>query len=213
MSVDWKDFILRSITSIIGVVLISFGSALSGAMNMGLDPFVALNSGAANLLGFSLGNFQLVVNLIILAIVFFMQRSLIGWGTVYNMILVGYLVDFFTAMFGNFFTADEMSLVVRIVITVIAILIFTLGVAVYMDVEMGVSPYDAVAPLIEDRTPWSFTPVRVGVDLVVVFVAFLLGGPVGISTVIMGFFVGPLITFFSNNVAQPVVGKIEEATA
>lgn len=210
MSVDWKDFSLRSLASIIGITFISFGSALSESMNMGLDPFTALNRGASSLLGFSLGNYQLVVNILILAVVFFMQRSLIGWGTIYNMILVGYQVDFFTGMFKNYFAVDEMGLMLRIFITIVAILIFALGVAVYMDADLGVSPYDAVAPLIENRAPWGFTPIRVGVDLVVVFTAFLLGGPVGISTIITGFFAGPLITFFSSKVSQPIIDKIEE---
>jgi len=212
MSIDWKDFLLRSITSIIGITFISFGSALSESMNMGLDPFTALNRGASELLGYSLGNYQLVVNLIILAIVFFMQRSLIGWGTIYNMVLIGYQVQFFTSTFRDFFAVDEMSLIIRILITVVAIMIFALGVAVYMDVDLGVSPYDAIAPLIENRTPWGYTPIRVGVDLVVVFVAFLLNGPVGISTAITGFFAGPLISFFSNRVSQPIVDKIEAAS-
>lgn len=212
MSQNWKDFLLRSLMSIIGITFISFGSALSESMNMGLDPFTALNRGASTLLGFSLGNYQLVVNLLILAVVFFMQRSLIGWGTIYNMILVGYQVDFFTSMFENYFTADEIGLAFRIIITVIAILIFAMGVSMYMDTELGVSPYDAVAPLIENRTKWNFTPVRVGVDLIVVFVAFLLGGPVGISTAITGFFAGPLISFFSKRVSQPIMGKVEAVT-
>src|SRR5690625_5488150 len=95
MSINWKDFLLRSIISILGITFISFGAALSETMNMGLDPFTALNRGASDLLGYSLGNYQLVVNLIILAIVFFVKRDLIGWGTIYNMVLVGYQVNFF----------------------------------------------------------------------------------------------------------------------
>lgn len=212
MSVNWKDFLLRSLASIIGITLISFGAALSESMDMGLDPFTALNRGASSLLGFSLGNYQLVVNLIILAIVFFMKRSLIGWGTVYNMILVGYQVEFFTGIINNYFAIEEISFVIRIIITIIAILIFTLGVAIYMDTELGVSPYDAIAPLITDRTGWNYSPVRIVQDLVVVLVAFFIGGPVGVSTVITGFFAGPLISFFSKNISQPIVEKLNEAT-
>ena len=212
MSLKWKDFLLRSLTSIIGITLISFGSALSESMDMGLDPFTALNRGASALLGFSLGNYQLVVNLVILAIVFFMKHSLIGWGTIFNMVLVGYQVEFFTGLFTNTFAVDELSLVIRIVVTIIAILIFTLGVAVYMDTELGVSPYDAIAPLITDRTGWNYTPVRIGQDLIVVLAAVLVGGPVGVSTFITGFFAGPLITFFSKKVSQPLMGKLEETT-
>lgn len=209
MSVDWKDFTIDSLISIFGVALISFGAALSETMDMGLDPFTALNRGASTLLGFSLGNYQLVVNLIILAIVFFIKRSLIGWGTIYNMVLVGYLVDFFKGQFQSFFEVDGMSLGVRLLITVLAIMIFTLGVALYMDIDLGISPYDAITPVITDRTGWSYTPVRIAQDLIVVVAAYFLSGPVGISTVITGFFAGPLITFFSDHVSKPIINQIK----
>lgn len=209
MSINWKDFIIKSLISILGIALISFGAALSETMDMGLDPFTALNRGASSLLGFSLGNYQLVVNLIILAIVFFMKRSLIGWGTIYNMVLVGYLVDFFKGQFQSFFDVSDMGLMIRLMITVFAIIVFTLGVAIYMDVDLGVSPYDAITPVITDRTGWSYTPVRVAQDLIVVVAAYFLTGPVGISTVITGFFAGPLITFFSDHLSKPLVHQIE----
>src|SRR5690625_7330477 len=127
MSINWKDFIIRSLTSIVGITFISIGAALSETMDMGLDPFTALNRGASSLLGFSLGNYQLVVNLIILAVVFFMKRSLIGWGTIYNMILVGYQVDFLNNLFGNIFQVDDLSLIIRIIIKEIVILLFTMS--------------------------------------------------------------------------------------
>lgn len=209
MSVNWKEFTIDSFISIFGIALISFGAALSETMDMGLDPFTALNRGASSLLGFSLGNYQLVVNLIILVVIFLMKRSLIGWGTIYNMILVGYLVDFFKGQFQNFFTVDEMSLGIRLAITVVAIVIFTLGVALYMDIELGISPYDAITPVITDRTGWSYTPVRIAQDLIVVIAAYFLSGPVGISTVITGFFAGPLITFFSDHVSKPIIHQFK----
>ena len=212
MSINWKDFTIRSLISIIGVTFISFGAALSETMNMGLDPFTALNRGASSLLGFSLGNYQLVLNFIILAVVFFMKRSLIGWGTIYNMVLVGYEINFFGNLLENFVNPEEISLVVRLLITVVAIMIFTLGVALYMDTELGVSPYDAITPVIIDRTGWKYTPVRVAQDLLIVIGAYLLAGPVGIATIITGFFAGPLITFFSKKVSQPIIAKLEQSS-
>lgn len=210
MSMNWKDFILRSLASIIGITFISFGAALSESMDMGLDPFTAINRGASSLLGFSLGNYQLGLNILILIIVFFMKRSLIGWGTIYNMVLVGYQISFFGGLFTEFLNIDSFNLVLRLVITVIAIMVFTLGVALYMDTELGVSPYDAITPLIIDRTGWKYTPVRVAQDLLVVIGAYLLGGPVGIATIITGFFAGPLISFFSKKISQPLMAKLDE---
>src|SRR5699024_11144838 len=186
----------------------SFGAALSESMAMGLDPFTAMNRGVSSLLGVSLGNYQLAVNLLSLTIIFFLKRSLIGWGSVYNMILIGYQIDFFNQLFRHFFQIENLSLFIRIMITVIAILIFSLGVAIYMDIHLGVSPYDAIAPLIVDRTGWNYTPVRISQDILVVTSAFLLGGPVGVSTVITGFFAGPLIEMFSDKISKRAIEQI-----
>lgn len=102
-----------------------------------LDPFTALNRGASSFLGLSLGNYQLMINIIILVVVFFMKRSLIGWGTIYNMVLIGCQVNFFHSIFGSYFTVEEMGLMVRSLIALIAIAIFALGVAIYMDIDLA----------------------------------------------------------------------------
>lgn len=206
---NWRDFLVGSLMSILGVTLLSFGSALSQAMNMGLDPFTALNEGASEALGFSLGNYQLVVNIIILVILFMMKRSILGWGTIYNMVLVGYQVEFFHGWITDTFAVDSLSLGVKLIITVIAILIFALGVAIYGDTDMGVSPYDGIAPVIVDRTGWKYKWVRMAQDIIVVIAAWLVGGPVGISTIVTGFFAGPLIDFFSNKVSQPMMRSLD----
>lgn len=211
MSINRKDFILRSLMTIIGITLLSFGAALSQTMNMGLDPFTALNTGASELLGFTLGNYQLVVNTLILVIVFFMKRSLIGWGTLYNMVLVGYQIEFFTGLLSGFTEGLDLSFMVRILITMAAIAIFTLGVAIYTEPDIGTAPYDAVAPILVDKTGWDYKYCRIAQDVVVVLGAWVLGGPVGISTFITGFMAGPLIKFFSNKVSKPILSRFVEA--
>lgn len=209
-SFNWKEFLWKTLMSLLGITLISFGSALSQSMDMGLDPFTALNTGASELLGFSLGNYQLFVNAAILAIILFFDRKIIGWGTIYNLVLVGYMIEFFTGMLESMVDPSQMAFVVQILITIVAILIFTFGVALYMDADLGVSPYDAIAPVIRDRVSASYKTVRVIQDVIVVAVAWVIGGPVGISTFITGFMAGPLIDFYSNRFTGKIAEKIEE---
>lgn len=209
-SFNWKEFLWKTLMSLLGITLISFGSALSQSMDMGLDPFTALNRGASELLGFSLGNYQLFVNAVILAIILFFDRKIIGWGTIYNLVLVGYMIEFFTGMLESMVDPSQMAFVVQILITIVAILIFTFGVALYMDADLGVSPYDAIAPVIRDRVSASYKTVRVIQDVIVVAVAWMIGGPVGISTFITGFMAGPLIDFYSNRFTGKIAEKIEE---
>lgn len=209
-SFNWKEFLWKTLMSLIGITLISFGSALSQSMDMGLDPFTALNTGASEIFGFTLGNYQLFVNAAILAIILFFDRKIIGWGTIYNLVLVGYMIQFFTGMLESMLDPSQMNVIVQILITVVAILIFTFGVALYMDAELGVSPYDAIAPVIRDRVSASYKTVRVIQDVIVVAISWIIGGPVGISTFITGFMAGPLIDFYSNRFTSKIADKIEE---
>ena len=208
-SINGKEFIWKALMSLIGIILISFGAALSQTMNMGLDPFTAINTGASELLGFTLGNYQLFVNAAILAIVLFFDRKIIGWGTIFNLVLVGYMIEFFISMLESFIDPTQFAFIVQLLITVVAILIFTFGVALYMDADLGVSPYDAIAPVITDRVSASYKTVRIIQDIVVVIIAWILGGPVGVSTFITGFLAGPLIDFFSNRFTRKLSDKVE----
>jgi uncharacterized membrane protein YczE len=208
-SINGKEFIWKALMSLIGITLISFGAALSQTMNMGLDPFTAINTGASELLGFTLGNYQLFVNAAILAIILFFDRKIIGWGTIFNLVLVGYMIEFFISMLESFIDPTQFAFIVQLLITVVAILIFTFGVALYMDADLGVSPYDAIAPVITDRVSASYKTVRMIQDIVVVITAWILGGPVGVSTFITGFLAGPLIDFFSNRFTRKLSDKVE----
>ncbi|HJG48129.1 MAG TPA: hypothetical protein K8U70_04515 [Facklamia tabacinasalis] len=208
-SINGKEFIWKALMSLMGITLISFGAALSQTMNMGLDPFTAINTGASELLGFTLGNYQLFVNAAILAIILFFDRKIIGWGTIFNLVLVGYMIEFFISMLESFIDPTQFAFIVQLLITVVAILIFTFGVALYMDADLGVSPYDAIAPVITDRVSASYKTVRMIQDIVVVITAWILGGPVGVSTFITGFLAGPLIDFFSNRFTSKLTDKIE----
>ena len=63
--------------------------------NLGTDPCTFMNRSIAARLGMTFGNLQLIVNISILIVVFLIKKSLIGFGTLFNMILIGYYADFF----------------------------------------------------------------------------------------------------------------------
>ena len=94
------------------------------------------------------------------------------------------------------------------IITLLAIAIFTLGVAVYKDAKLGVSPYDAIAPVVAEKTGWRYRNARLAQDILVILGAILLGGPIGITTFITGFMAGPFIEFFSRKVSQPMMENL-----
>jgi uncharacterized membrane protein YczE len=79
MSRGNKVLALRSWYALVGVFVLAFGAATLRVGQVGLDPYTAANIGIGAVLGLSLGVYQLIINLLILAVVFFFKQT-IHWG-------------------------------------------------------------------------------------------------------------------------------------
>ena len=106
-------------------------------------------------------------------------RSYIGLGTIINLFLLGYIVQFGTWVLDIIFGVGiVLTLPQQLVIMAAALIILTFGLAMYQVAELGVAPYDFVAPGLAEKLPVPYCVLRVG-------------------TVITAFFLGPLVAYFS----------------
>ncbi len=98
-------------------------------------------------------------------------------------------------------------LAIRIALVAIAVIFASLGVALYITPNLGISPYDALAFVIEkiSKNKISFPIARITTDILCVAIGFSFGAIVGIATVILAFFTGPFIQFFRKRVAEPML--------
>ena len=95
------------------------------------------------------------------------------------------------------------SMGVRIAVLIPALILFILAASFYMDVDMGTAPYDAVSFIISTHLPnVSFRVIRIVYDFVVTAIAVLLGGKLGIVTVLMVITLGPVIEWLGNIMKQ-----------
>ena len=188
--------------SVIGIVLISLGITICNIGEVGADPFTAMNMGIAEALGLPFGTFQLFMNLAILAVVFMLDSSQLGIGTLINMVAVGYLIELFT------WALSPLPLIGGLlggaIHLVVGTLVFTLGVSLYMKTRMGVSPIDAIAPIAAKYTGLPFAACRVIQDLLVMGIALFIGGPVGVFTIVSAFCIGPLIAMWHKVASLPM---------
>ncbi len=181
---------------VISVILMGLCVALFEKARVGTDPCTVFNlSMAQKVLHWeNLGTWQLLFNLVLLAgILLLREGRCIGLGSLANMVLVGYSRDFFKPLVERFLPGELDSLLVRGAVFVPTMAVFLVAVAFYMVVELGTAPYDAVPQIIARRTKAPFAVVRVIFDITVTAVGFLLGGQVGVFTVLACFFLGPVI--------------------
>ncbi|AQW21337.1 hypothetical protein PL11_005035 [Lentilactobacillus curieae] len=198
----------KTIMSFVGILILSMGESFLQAANLGMDPFTGVNIGFSNLLHMGLGNFQLIMNLIIFLFVVFANRKMIGIGTVLNMVLVGYEIQFFSGIYSSVFGTVH-SLPLQIVNALIGLIIFTFGASMYMMAQIGVAPYDGVAPILSEWFHVRYRVVRIIQDIIFMAIAFFVGGPFGFVTIIIAFFTGPLIEFWNDNVNKKIFNKIQ----
>ncbi len=127
----------------------------------GLDSFTAVNTGISNKLGIGLGVYQLAVNLVIFIFILWLDRKQIGIGTILNMVLVGFEIQWFTTICHQLFGYRTTFLIVA-ADTLIGLILFTLGASLYM------------APIITQRMKLSYRTARITQDVLFMVAAVML---------------------------------------
>ena len=184
------------------IAVFGMGFFLSFLMlcNLGTDPCSFMNKAVSLKMGILFGTWQLAMNAIMLIIVIFWDRSSLGFGTIFNMVLVGYYVDFFDWIWGkcipaHFFTDPQ----TRWAIFLVALLCFIISAAFYINSDMGVAPYDALPMIITEKITNRFPKIpkmliRMVWDFSAILVGTLVGGKPIIGIVLMAIFLGPAIS-------------------
>lgn len=187
----------RILAVVLAVILMGFALTFLIRVNFGADPCSSMNLGISNKLGISFGNWQVIFNLTLFIIVILCDRSQIGWGSLVNMFLIGYSVDFFNWILDHTLPSDFFTgLGIRIAVLIPSLSLFILAAGVYMAVDLGAAPYDAVVFILASKLKKiPFRVVRMVWDITVCTIAYLLGSTIGLVTVVMAFTLGPVIAW------------------
>ena len=192
----------RIVMTIVGVMTTGFSVGIFNFTAFGMDPFQVMAHGVWYHVNLGFGNFYTILNLLMFIGVLIVDRKKIGLGTLINMFLLGYVIEWSSWLFITIMPSD--GWLIRFIMLIIGIIIISFGSALYFTADMGVSTYDAVALILAERTPIKFYYLRISTDLICTITGFVLGATVGIGTVITAFFMGPIIAFFNRTVAIPL---------
>lgn len=181
------QLIKRIFESALGLFIFSVGVYLTIQANIGLAPWDCLSMGISARIGYSYGIVHTTISFLIL-IVDILMKEKIGYGTLLDAMLVGNYVDFI-AHFGLIEVSD--SLPFSILLVVIGLFIMGYGVYFYMKAGLSCGPRDSLLIALGKRFP--HTPIGVvqtAMVAVVLLIGWLLGGPVGIGTILSVFGLG-----------------------
>ena len=201
----------RIIGTVVGVIIIALGIALFKQAHLGNDSISALNMRIAELLGISLGVENICINMIFFIAEIWFGRKYIGLGTFVNGLGIGFIITAFYDPIAAFFgPAEAAGLPVQLLWMAVAVPVTALGVSLYQTADLGIAPYDYLSLGLRDHTPFPYFGCRVFTDALCALLCWLLGGLVGIGTLVCAFCLGPFIQFFDGHFSQKVLKYKQE---
>ena len=207
--VRWKTFLRDMVRIQFGFAMFGLAIALLIRANLGTSAWAVLEVALAQMMRLTPGTISVGVGFLVL-IFAMLLREQVGWGTLANILCIGPFEDLSLWLIPSI--KDNLPLQVGMLLA--AILIMGLASAIYIGVDAGAGPRDSLMLAIERSTGWSVRISRGVLEVSVVLLGWLLGGPAGAGTLVFALLIGPAVqaSFKLFNVlpARPLDTEVED---
>lgn len=187
----------KFIIVIIGVAFIGMGAAISIINNWGSDPITVFAQGLSYSLlkldwsFFTVGNSLIFIDFsVFVVLVLLYTFKYIKFGTFAGMVFVGLFIDMWQNLLLDLVKTD--NIIGKIIWMIIGAIILSAGIGLYLSADMGAAPVDLIPVEISEHLHINYSVVRIICDLLFMFLGWLLGGVVGIATVVCMCLIGPI---------------------
>lgn len=195
----------------LGLVLFAVGLWLGLVAELGVGPWDVLTGGLSQQTGVRFGLMAIVVSVVVL-LVGIAARVRPGIGTLLNVFVIGAVLDVLLES-PLLQDLDDAPLVLRLMTTLLGIATVAAGSALYLGAHLGPGPRDGLMVAIHVRTGWRVGTARAVLECTVLVLGVLLGGPVGIGTLLFALGIGPAVQVAFRVLRQTPVRRPVEAPA
>lgn len=176
-----------------GLICFGLGVAFSVKVKyLGLHPWDVLNVALFEHFGFSIGTWSIIVGLMLIGISLLVSKKYINIGTFLNALLIGPIMDFFLWLD---ILPDASNNWTDYLLLLLGISLTGLGGGLYVSGGVGAGPRDGFMLSMSERFRLSVVKARIMVELIVLVIGFLLGGPVFWVTFIYTLILSPIFQF------------------
>jgi len=202
-----KVFIIKIIIFLIGIFIVQLGVGLFIQSNVGLDSYTILMEGIGSLINITVGQANILIMTGIFIGMLCFTREYIKLGTFLATFITGIFLDFINSFLSNL-GIDTMPYGARLLVLFLSCSIIAIGFAILNAPKLSVSPLDQLPLIIVDKTKFNYGQVRILQDIIYITTGFLLGGTLGLGTVISLILIGPFIQITLKYIGGPLEQKI-----
>jgi uncharacterized protein len=202
----------RSLFFLIGLFIMTFGVGLTIKAELGVGAWDALNVALTELIGFTIGTWIIIDGAVLIFVNAMLLKRRPEILALLTIILIGALVDFWMLLVLESWEIN--GLMIQIVTLALGLFIIGLGAAIYLQAKFPSSPIDAFMMAIRERFRVNLMVAKTIGELVALFPALLLQGPIGIGTIIITFTIGPFVQlcfpYFEKLMKRLIEGNLQE---
>ncbi len=207
--IRWNTFLRDFFVIQMGFMLYGLALALLIRADVGTSTWLVLEVALANIINVTIGTLTIYMGFAILFVALAL-RERVGWGTLGNILSIGPWLNLFLDLIPS--VNDILAL--QIGMFLLGVLIQGIATAVYIGVDAGAGPRDSLMLAIQRVTGFSIRVARGALEVIVVLIGWLLGGPAGIGTVVFALLIGPSVQWaFRLFNVQPHKPEVAEAAA
>lgn len=186
-----KILIWRWAFYLAGLLVLSLGISMTiKGHRLGIGPWDVFHVGLYENFGLTIGTWSIIAGLVIITVTAIVLKELPKLGTWLNMLLIGIFIDMF-----NWLLPDLETLVAQTIIFILGVVVMSYGVGIYVSPNIGAGPRDSLMLVFVKKLGVSLKKARTVIEVVVALLGWLLGGPVGIGTVIIALLIGQFVHY------------------
>jgi uncharacterized membrane protein YczE len=170
-----------------GLLLFGASIAVMAQAGLGLGPWEAFHQGISRQTGLALGTVSILVGIPVLAL-WWPIGVRPGLGTLLNLMLVGTATNLALPLL-----PAPSALLVRVAMMLAGVIGIGIASGIYLAADLGAGPRDGLMTGLHHRFGWPIFAVRTGLEVGVLIAGWLLGGTVGLGTLVFAFGIGPIV--------------------
>jgi len=186
--IRWNTFVRDLFVIQIGFILYGLALALLIRADVGTSTWLVLEVALANIIGIKIGTMTVIMGFIVLGLAL-LSRERVGWGTLANILSIGPWLNLWLELIST----PKNNLVLQIGMFLLGVLVQGIATAVYIGVDAGAGPRDSLMLAVHRITKVSVRVARGSIEIIVVTIGWILGGPAGWGTLAFALLIGPAV--------------------
>lgn len=189
-SIGRRVFLAKWSIYFIGLLIMSLGIVLLIRADLGSAPWDVFHIGLFYQFGLTIGTWSIIVGFFILTISSLMVKRLPSIGAFLNMLMVGIFIDMYLLVP---YIQTPFSFVGKLFMLIVGVVVIGIGIGIYISSRCGAGPRDSLMIALTEVTGWKVQHIRLAMELIVLCLGWLLGGPVFIGTILFSLTIGTIV--------------------